>query len=49
MTMYEYLLLFHKAQVNRVAFKRVIDCDQELKAMVEMAVAEALKKESTND
>jgi hypothetical protein len=41
----EYYDLFHRAQVNLVAFKRVNDCDMELKAMVELAVQEALEKE----
>jgi hypothetical protein len=39
MTNEEYSLLFHRAQVNLVAFKRVNDCDSELRGMVEMAVA----------
>lgn len=41
----EYYDLFHRAQVNLVAFKMVNDCDMELKAMVELAVQEALEKE----
>ena len=35
----EYSLLFHRAQVNLVAFKQVFHCDDELRKMVEMAVA----------
>ena len=34
----EYIDLFHRAQVNLVAFKQVNDCDEELRKMVEMAV-----------
>jgi hypothetical protein len=40
MTDAEYSLLFHKAGVNRVAFKQVNHCDAELKKMVEIAVKE---------
>ena len=39
MTRNEYIDLFHKAQVNLVAFKQVFQCDEELRKMVEMAVA----------
>ena len=39
MTKEEYSLLFHRAQVNLVAFKQVFHCDDELRKMVEMAVA----------
>ena len=39
MTHDEYNQLFHLAHVNEVAFKRVVDCDEELRKMVEMAVA----------
>lgn len=39
MTSEEYSLLFHRAQVNLVAFKQVFHCDDELRKMVEMAVA----------
>ena len=38
MTREEYILLFHKAQVNLVAFKPVFHCDEELRRMVEIAV-----------
>jgi cell fate (sporulation/competence/biofilm development) regulator YmcA (YheA/YmcA/DUF963 family) len=34
----EYIDLFHRAEVNLVAFKQVNDCDEELRKMVEMAV-----------
>ena len=40
MTLEEYSQLFHRAHVNEVAFKRVIDCDEELRKMVEMAIEE---------
>jgi hypothetical protein len=40
MTNEEYSLLFHRAQVNLVAFKQVYHCDDELRKMVEMAVAD---------
>jgi len=40
MTSEEYIQLFHRARVNEVAFNRVIDCDEELRKMVEMAIAE---------
>ena len=39
MTPEEYSLLFHRAQVNLVAFKQVFHCDDELRKMVETAVA----------
>jgi hypothetical protein len=38
MTKEEYIDLFHKAQVNLVAFKQVFHCDEELRRMVETAV-----------
>jgi cell fate (sporulation/competence/biofilm development) regulator YmcA (YheA/YmcA/DUF963 family) len=34
----EYIDLFHRAEVNLVAFKQVNDCGEELRKMVEMAV-----------
>ena len=34
----EYSDLFHRAEVNLVAFKQVFHCDEELRKMVEMAV-----------
>ena len=44
MTLEEYSQLFHRAHVNEVAFKRVIDCDEELRKMVEMAIEDERKK-----
>jgi len=38
MTDKEYIELFHRAQVNLVAFKPVFHCDDELRRMVEMAI-----------
>ena len=38
MTRGEYIDLFHRAEVNLVAFKQVNDCDEELRKMVEMAI-----------
>jgi hypothetical protein len=38
MTREEYIDLFHRAEVNLVAFKQVNDCDEELRKMVEMAI-----------
>ena len=40
MTREEYTALFHRAEVNLVAFKQVNDCDAALKFMVEMAIKE---------
>ena len=40
MTREEYIDLFHRAQVNLVAFKMVFHCDDELQKMVEMAIAD---------
>ena len=42
MTREEYIQLFHKAQVNLVAFKPVFHCDDELRKMVELAVNDKL-------
>jgi len=42
MTREEYSHLFHKAQVNLVAFKQVFHCDEELRKMVELAVNDKL-------
>lgn len=39
MTNEEYNDLFHRAKLNLVAFKMVNHCDDEIKRMVEMAVA----------
>ena len=44
MTQEEYIQLFHRAHVNEVAFKRVIDCDDEIRKMVEMAIEEEREK-----
>jgi hypothetical protein len=38
MTNKEYIELFHRAQVNLVAFKPVFHCDDELRRMVEVAI-----------
>jgi len=38
MTKEEFNLLFHKAQLNLVAFKPVMDCYPELQIMVELAI-----------
>jgi hypothetical protein len=38
MTQEEYIDLFHRAEVNLVAFKPVFHCDDELRKMVEMAI-----------
>jgi hypothetical protein len=49
MTDKEYIELFHRAQVNLVAFKPVFHCDDELRRMVEMAIEderEACAKEA---
>lgn len=35
----EYNKLFHKVELNLVAFKRVIDCDEEILALVNEAIA----------
>ena len=40
MTSAEYSKLFHRAEVNLVAFKQVNHCDNELRRMIEMAIAE---------
>jgi hypothetical protein len=38
MTWDEYNLLFHKQQLNLVAFKRLIDCDEEVLRLVNSAI-----------
>ena len=38
MTWDEYNKLFHKEQLNLVAFKRLMDCDQEVLRLVNAAV-----------
>ena len=35
----EYNILFHKVGLNRVAFKAVNDCDEEILALVNEAIA----------
>jgi len=37
MTWDEYNLLFHKQQLNLVAFKRLMDCDEEVLRLVNSA------------
>ncbi len=39
MTRDEYNILFHKVGLNRVAFKAVNDCDEEILALVNEAIA----------
>mgnify|MGYP003346191241 FL=1 len=34
----EYNLLFHKLELNRVAFKRLMDCDKEVLKLVNAAI-----------
>ena len=34
----EYIDLFHRAEVNLVAFNQIFHCDEELRKMVEMAI-----------
>ena len=38
MTREEYNLLFHKEQLNLVAFKRLMDCDEEVLRLVNGAI-----------
>jgi hypothetical protein len=38
MTQEEYNLLFHREQLNLVAFKRLMDCDQEVLRLVNKAI-----------
>ena len=38
MTRDEYNLLFHKEQLNLVAFKRLMDCDEEVLRLVNRAI-----------
>jgi hypothetical protein len=35
----EYVRLFHKLELNLVAFKRLLDCDEEVLKLVNAAVA----------
>jgi hypothetical protein len=39
MTWDEYNKLFHKLQLNRVAFKRLTDCDREVLELVNAVIA----------
>lgn len=39
MTREEYNILFHKVGLNRVAFKAVNDCDEEILVLVNEAIA----------
>ncbi len=39
MTWDEYNKLFHKEQLNLVAFKRLMDCDEEVLRLVNSAIA----------
>ena len=39
MTRDEYNLLFHTEQLNLVAFKRLMDCDEEVLRLVNKAIA----------
>ena len=38
MTWEEYIKLFHREQLNLVAFKRLMDCDQEVLRLVNAAI-----------
>jgi len=38
MTREEYIKLFHKEQLNLVAFKRLMDCDEEVLRLVNKAI-----------
>ena len=38
MTREEYIKLFHKEQLNLVAFKRLMDCDEEVLRLVNSAI-----------
>ena len=40
----EYNKLFHQLQLNRVAFKRLMDCDEEVLSLVNTAVAAERKR-----
>jgi len=40
MTKEEYNILFHKEQLNLVAFKRLMDCDEEVLRLINRAVQE---------
>jgi hypothetical protein len=43
MTQDEYNKLFHKEQLNLVAFKRLMDCDEEVLRLVNSAIKAALE------
>jgi hypothetical protein len=48
MTKDEYNVLFHGLELNRVAFKRLMDCDEEVLSLVNHAIKaerEAIKDE----
>jgi hypothetical protein len=38
MTREEYIKLFHEEQLNLVAFKRLLDCDEEVLRLVNSAI-----------
>ena len=38
MTKDEYNVLFHRLELNRVAFKRLMDCDEEVLSLVNHAI-----------
>jgi len=38
MTLEEYVRLFHKHELNLVAFKRLMDCDQDVLRLVNAAI-----------
>ena len=40
----EYNILFHKLNLNRVAFKEVIDCSEEILTLVNAAIAAERKE-----
>jgi hypothetical protein len=44
MTWDEYNKQFHKLQLNRVAFKRLIECDKEVLELVNAAIAAERKR-----
>jgi hypothetical protein len=42
----EYNILFHKLKLNLVAFKKVIDCDEEILTLVNAAIDAAAQEKS---
>ena len=44
MTREEYNRLFHKEQLNLVAFKRLMDCDEEVLRLVNKAIEKEREK-----